>query len=447
MFRQRGLTLIAVCSIACALMILPTRLDAKGAPGKGFVAGSSINNEPSANPAGQQFPAESSPGTVSSAAVFAYVPPAPATYKWANDRLSRTPTQREDTGEFTNWGYWIGPNYWGVVEPLGLGGFPFSYATLDYGLYWNPYYGLTPHEFNQFDDGLFDPPERRDRIPADTAFFIAARAQFYAGNYPEALRDVEHATIDLPASPSLQEFHALVLYALGDYRKAAAVAHPVLNAGQGWDWAVLQTFYPSVDLYTRQLRALEQSVSEHASDHATRFLLAYHYLMLGHQAAARVQLQQVVEFQPRDLLAKNILAGLNNAPGAETESHRTAAVATANQSPGGSDRAVTGRPAARVERATPESATALSGLWTSHPVPGVAIEATLDPGGHFVWAYKENGQSRTFTGRYIHQGESLVFSREDGQMMDGLLTLQRNNRFWFRLKSAEPSDPGLVFSK
>lgn len=32
-------------------------------------------------------------------------------------------------------------------------------------------------------------------------------------------------------------------------------------------------------------------------------------------------------------------------------------------------------------------------------------------------------------------------------MMDGLLTLQRNNRFWFRLKSAEPSDPGLVFSK
>ncbi len=209
----------------------------------------------------------------------------------------------------------------------------------------------------------------------------------------------------------------------------------------------MQTFYPSVDVYARQLRALEQSVSEHASDHATRFLLACHYLMLGHQAAARVQLQQVVEFQPRDLLAKNILAGLNNAPGTETESPRTAAVATTNQSPSGSDRAVTGRATARVERATPESATALFGLWTSHPVPGVAIEATLDPGGHFVWAYKEKDQSRTFTGRYIHQGESLIFSREDGQMMDGLLTLQRNNRFWFRLKNAEPSDPGLVFSK
>jgi len=420
MFRLRGLTLIAVCSIACALTILPMRLDAKGAPGKGFVAGSWINNQPSANPAGQQFPAESSPGTVSGAAIFAYIPPAPATYKWAGGRLSRTPTQREDTGEFTEWGYWIGPNYWGVVEPLGLDGFPFSYATLDYGLYWNPYYNLTPHEFDQFDDGLFVSPERRDPIPTDTAFFVAARAQFYAGNYPEALRDVEHATIDLPGSESLQEFHALVLYALGDYRKAAAVAHPVLNAGPGWDWTVLQTFYPSVDVYARQLRALEQSVSEHASDHATRFLLAYHYLMLGHQAAARVQLQQVVEFQPRDLLAKNILAGLSNAPEAETKSPRTVAVATANP---------------------------LSGLWTSHPVPGVAIEATLDPGGHFVWAYKEKDQSRTFTGRYIHQGESLIFSREDGQMMDGLLTLERNNRFWFRLKNAEPSDPGLVFSK
>lgn len=108
-------------------------------------------------------------------------------------------------------------DYWSFVDPVWYGGFPFSYATLDLGQYWNPYYGSNLHAYGQFDDGLLI-VDGNVQVLADTPFFAAARAQFYAGNYQESLRDVQHATIDMPGSPYLQEFHALVLFALGEYQ-------------------------------------------------------------------------------------------------------------------------------------------------------------------------------------------------------------------------------------
>ena len=247
-------------------------------------------------------------------------------------------------------------------------------------------------------------------------------AQFYAGNYQESLRDVQHATIDMPASQSLQQFHALVLFARGDYQKAAAVAHPVLNAGPGWDWTILESFYSSVDVYTGQLRALEQFVFHHEDNAAAQFLMAYHYLMLGHLTAARGQLRQVANLEPRDSLAKNILAGL--------------------------DAFLRTRPDGLPDNlATPESQGSLLGVWTSHPISGVVIETMLDPDGHFVWNYKEGNQTRSFSGTYILQGGSLIFTRLDGRTMDGVITVSGGNRFWFRLKTHQSSNPGLIFSR
>jgi hypothetical protein len=45
------------------------------------------------------------------------------------------------------------------------------------------------------------------------------------------------------------------------------------------------------------------------------------------------------------------------------------------------------------------------------------------------------------------QVDSLIFTREDGQKMEGRVTLRGNHGFCFRLKKTEPNDPGLVFSK
>ena len=105
------------------------------------------------------------------------------------------------------------------------------------------------------------------------------------------MRDINQAIVDLPGNQDVHEFFALTLFALGDYNKAAAVTYDVLNAGPGWDWTILQSFYSSPDVYTKQLRALEHYVTAHAQDAAPRFLLADHYLMMGHFQSAEHQLQ------------------------------------------------------------------------------------------------------------------------------------------------------------
>jgi len=424
MFRQARFALVAAISIGCVIMAPPAAIQAKGRTvGRTPPPiGRTTDLEQSNREYRVEAVGESGGGAVSGAAVFSSVPAAPVSLLWTNGRLRpRLSTNAESAG-VANWGYWIGAEYWGVVEPLRYGGFAFWYAPLQDGVYENPYYGPPQHAYGQFDVGLFTLPESNAAELADTPFFAAARAQFYAGNYREALRDVQHATIDMPASQSLQQFHALVLFALGDYQKAAAVAHPVLNAGPGWDWTILESFYSSSDIYTRQLRALEQFVFEHKDNTAAQFLLAYHYLMLGHLTAARDPLRQVAHLEPRDSLAKNFLAGLDGAWVSQPGDRRN-------------------RPA------TPESAGSFLGVWSSHPSAGVVIEAMLEPAGHFVWNYREGNQSRVFSGTYTLQGNSLIFTRLDGQTMDGIVATNGGNRFWFRLKTHESSDPGLVFSR
>jgi hypothetical protein len=164
-FRQtagpNGLKLLAVCAILCAQILWSGHADARG-PGRGLFGSSSWGNPPESNTFGDgqppQFPSESGPGIVSGAAVFAYVPPAPASVRWVEGRLTQAPSLQSDSGELSTWGYSIGPRYFGVVTPVWYGGFPFAYAVLDYGTYWNPYYGLSERDFAPFDAGLFTGP-------------------------------------------------------------------------------------------------------------------------------------------------------------------------------------------------------------------------------------------------------------------------------------------------
>ena len=185
---------------------------------------------------GGGFKRGDSGGVVSSAAVFAYVPAAPASL-----RLECTPLDSRDFGTEGVWqARWVGlPDrscLSGFRESWWYGGFPFSYATFDYANYRNPYYDANPYDFGYgaFDYSIPLAQQADAKTAENELFFAAARAAFHAGNGRQALRDIEHAAIDVPGNLDLHEFHALVLFALGDYRAAGAVVHPVLNAGPGW---------------------------------------------------------------------------------------------------------------------------------------------------------------------------------------------------------------------
>ena len=96
-----------------------------------------------------------------------------------------------------------------------------------------------------------------------------------------------------------------------NYKEAAAGAYAVLSVGPGWDWTTLSGFYSDVNLYTEQLRALEQYVGEHPDEADVRFLLAYQYLTCGYNDAAAKQLKAVVELNPKDRLSSQLLASLS----------------------------------------------------------------------------------------------------------------------------------------
>jgi hypothetical protein len=78
----------------------------------------------------------------------------------------------------------------------------------------------------------------------------------------------------------------------------------------------------------------------------------------------------------------------------------------------------------------------------------VTVEASFQPDKHFTWKFNEGGQNTTFSGTYVQQGNDLVLTRDqDGQKMEGTLTMNDKGGFKFRLKNADPSDLGLEFSK
>ena len=138
-----------------------------------------------------------------------------------------------------------------------------------------------------------------------------------------ALKAISVAVLQTPHDQDVHQFHSLVLFAMRDYCKSAAVAHAVLEEGPGWTWDALQTCYASPEIYTEQLRQLEHFVGEHPSNANVRFLLGYHYLMLNHGEAAERQLGQAVELESKDKLAANILNGLKSDATAKKEPAKT----------------------------------------------------------------------------------------------------------------------------
>jgi tetratricopeptide (TPR) repeat protein len=160
------------------------------------------------------------------------------------------------------------------------------------------------------------------KVKDAAALFDEGRGLFKTGDVAGAQAKVDKAIGIFPQDRALHEFRALMLFAQGKYQEAASTLYAVLSAGPGWNWDTVRAFYPNVDTYTRQLRALEAYAKQKPKSADARFVLAYHYLVTAQPDAAVKLLEQVHSLLPDDQLSAQILTALKPKPQGEGDAPR-----------------------------------------------------------------------------------------------------------------------------
>lgn len=322
------------------------------------------------------------------------------------------------------------PGYWGA---WGLGAWTLGswYYNTGYATYSNPYYEAPSttvvvesptYDYSQ----PIDVSSQQAATPSDEGMqqFDAAKDAFRARDYPGALRAVEQAISMMPDDAALHEFRALVLFALKRYREAAATLYAVLSVGPGWDWTTLSGLYPSMDVYTGQLRALEGYQREHPDSADAHFVLAYHYLTAGHTDAAAEQLEEVVRLNPEDKLSAQLVTLVSPEQGADV--------------PPSADAAATSPPA---KQGNPV------GVWTAKPAADATIELSLCDDGTFTWRFTDSRRTHELEGTFELAGSVLVLQPADSEAMVGNVTWNGEQEFEFKLIGGPPNDSGLRFNR
>ncbi len=358
------------------------------------------------------------------------------------------------------WGYGWGGGGWGwggmgygLGTGLGLGmGMGMGYGLSSwlfgptlynwgYSSYSNPYYygGVANqpviYNYAQPIDTTAQAPEQATTSQA-TSTLEQARASFQAGDYAQALASADAALGLTPNDPTLHEFRALCLFALGRYDEAAGALYAVLSVGPGWDWTTMISLYGDPGAYTEQLRALEGYCRQNPQSPGARFVLAYHYLTEGHAEEAVGQFREVLALQPKDQVAAKIVeqlvpvaqtggqAGEPGAPPAPTEPAATAA----------QDPALAGK---------------LEGSWVANPTNDVAITLGFPAAGKFTWKVTRQGKDQQFEGTAAFESNvlTLVQSANQSNVMVANVIWKDPTHFQFKILGAGPSDPGLSFAK
>jgi tetratricopeptide (TPR) repeat protein len=305
------------------------------------------------------------------------------------------------------WGYWsyYNPYY---IAPVVVGD-----TTIDYSL---PIVTAYRPE-NATEDQAANASDQAKQM------LDSARREFAQGNYDDALSLTDQAIAKMPNDTVLHEFRGLALFALQRYQESAAAVYAVLSVGPGWDWTTLSSLYPKVDAYTGQLRALERYVEQNPKSADGHFLLAYHYLTMGHTNAAVGELKDVVSLNPKDQLSAQLLSSLTtpDAPQPKT--------------------------AAPVASSKPVNAAALAGIWNSTRPDGATIKLVLTTDGNFTWKFTQKDKSQEFSGPFTVADNLLILKQDSNPVMVGQVTQFVGNSFNFKLAGDNPNDPGLNFSK
>jgi tetratricopeptide (TPR) repeat protein len=257
-------------------------------------------------------------------------------------------------------------------------------------------------------------------------------AQFKAGSYPQSLTSFDGALKQLPNDPVVHEVRALSLFANGQYTQAAAALNALLATAPGMDWTTMSSLYGSVDDYTAQLRKLEDYCKSNPKDAPAYFVLAYHYLVTGHQDNAVQALKIVVADQPRDVTAKKMLDALS--PPAQ-------ATATAATPPAATP------PAATATTAEAGPQTDLVGTWQAKG-GNSTIELTIGEDAQFTWKASDPGKPAIqLTGTVDAASDTLVLESKEQGSMGGTVKSEGPDKWRFALSGAAPGDPGLSFER
>jgi uncharacterized protein (TIGR03066 family) len=256
--------------------------------------------------------------------------------------------------------------------------------------------------------------------------FDAARQSFYQGDYAAALASTNKALAALPGDPIVHEFRALVMFAQAKYRDAAAGLYSVLSVGPGWDWTTLSSLYPNVDVYTKQLRALEAYVKQNPQASDAHFVLAYHYMTTGAKDAAAKQYAEIYKQSPQDNLVKQLLLMTGGpealgAPSLDAQPAKPAAPAVATSD--------------------------LVGKWNASGQGNSKFVMELSNDGMFSWTFTQAGKPQTVKGVYAMDGNVLAMEPETGGTMLAEVTQPQGGSFSFQMMGAPPGDPGLKFVK
>jgi tetratricopeptide (TPR) repeat protein len=335
-------------------------------------------------------------------------------------------------GRWSNWGRWVGG---AAIAGLATWGAGAALNTWGYMPYENPYAAAAQpfaveqpaaapalyYDYAQPIDTLAPPPTE-DLTETSVSTFDQSRAAFLKADYAGALALADQALAKLPSDATIHEFRALSLFALGRYDEAAATLYAVLSVGPGWDWTTLSGLYPSVEVYTEQLRALEAEVKRAPSKAPPRFVLAYHYLTTSNTDAALAQYREILKLQPGDKLSAQLAQRLGGPSAAEADVPPPASTPAA--------------PAGRLE-----------GTWAAEPTSSVSIALVLNADRTFTWTVTDRGKPRVLKGRYESDKDELILSPTRGEALDGRVTWQAADRFVFQLLGGGPDDPGLAFHK
>jgi hypothetical protein len=335
----------------------------------------------------------------------------------------------------TTWGLnrvGYGFGLWGYTNPYYVEPYTVGTTVIDYSqplIISEPYPVEVPVETTPADaasPGATEPlPPGVTQVGLDA--FERARQAFYAGDYQQALGAIDQATGEMPKDTTTHEFRGLVLFALGRYGEVAAPVHAVLAVGPGWDWTTLVGLYPSVDVYTTQVRALEKHVRERG-DAPAIFVLAYHYMTMGHTDAAVLRLRDVTRLQPDDTVAAELLSML--APPEESPANAAPAQPAAPQNDG-------------IAITTAE----LAGDWTAKGPAGATYQVNLSDDGSFLWTYTSKGKTEKIGGVYAVDGDVLAMEPDSGGTLAARISKPSGGKFHFTAAGTPPGKPGLDFTR
>ncbi len=240
------------------------------------------------------------------------------------------------------------------------------------------------------------------------ALFDAGRQSFHDGDYAGALQKTDQALTKLPNDTTLHEFRALCLFALGRYDEAAATLYAVLSVGPGWDWTTLISLYPNVDVYTAQLRALEEYCKAQTQSASARFVLAYHYLTEGFNDAAVRMLKQVAALKPADTLSSQAAQAARPAQGCARRRDRSRRCTD--------------------DDTTPPTGATIDGTWAAHPAQDTSIALSIKPDGAFDWDVTQKGKTQHFAGSSTYGNGILTLAQEKGPVLVGRVSWKDTDR-------------------